>query len=69
MKKSGNFERFDHGYQINQMMYGQLTPPAYNLDNIDIPVYFFAGNQDLLADPVDTLALIRKLRNCPKLWI
>ena len=49
-------------------MYGQSTPPNYNLDYIDIPVYLFAASQDLLATPEDTLTLVTMLRNCPKLW-
>ena len=33
------------------LIYGNKTTPEYNLENIDIPVYMFVGNDDILATP------------------
>ena len=44
--KTGIFQRYDYGVTLNPFMYKQNTPPLYNLDNFDIPVYYFAGVHD-----------------------
>lgn len=34
-------------------LYGQKSPPDYNLGEIDFPVAMFNGDVDTLADPKD----------------
>jgi len=39
---------------MNKQIYGQTTPPAYNLQNIvDFPIAMFGGTEDELGDPTD----------------
>ena len=41
---------------MNFEVYGSRDPPAYNLTKISeskVPIALFAGDQDLLADPLD----------------
>ena len=47
---SPQFQRFDHGSNLNLKLYGQLNPPHYNLSNIEYAIAIFAGGQDKLAD-------------------
>lgn len=42
---------FDYGYIRNFATYRQIKPPAYNLKNIDTPVYMFVGKGDAVAPP------------------
>ena len=53
MFDSGYFLRYDHGKTQNMKKYGQQTPPAYNLTNIDFPIALFSGAEDGLARPDD----------------
>lgn len=57
LNKTGKFERFDHGND-NELHYGTLTPPEYNLSNIAVPTYLYHAEQDILVDKtgVDKLA-------------
>jgi gastric triacylglycerol lipase len=66
---NNRFERYDYGKALNLRIYGKPTPPEFDLGKIDIPVYFIAGNEDLLADPVDVNALVAGLTKSPKVWV
>ena len=37
----------------NQKLYGQPTPPSYDLSLLDFPLALFGGQQDKMADPTD----------------
>lgn len=51
---SGNFQSFDYGKKENQKVYGQATPPLYDLTKMSkVPIGMFTGTQDELADPTD----------------
>lgn len=54
---------------MNNAIYGQSLPLLYDLNNINIPVHFFAGKRDILVVPEDIMALFKEFKNCPKLWI
>ena len=69
MLTSGEFRKFDFGSEeLNMQKYGQPTPPAYNLTNIDIPVNLFIGMSDKLADPTDAKRLIDELKGSPDVF-
>jgi dienelactone hydrolase len=52
---------YDFGEDGNVAHYGQPTPPAYNLNNIKMPVSLFVGGADALADPADAQILKTEL--------
>jgi len=60
-KSDPQFMKFDFGRYENQKRYGQPTPPPYDFRNIKIPVAVFAGLQDTLADPGDSVILKNNL--------
>lgn len=43
---SGNFGQFDYGIVKNKRIYGQITPPNYNISLITAPVALFYGEND-----------------------
>ncbi|XP_013111658.2 lipase 3 [Stomoxys calcitrans] len=55
---AGRFCQMDYGEKKNNKLYGQPTPPEYNLENIMAPTYLYSSNNDGLCNPkdVDTLA-------------
>ena len=55
------FKKFDYGASINQQIYGQSTPPVYNLGNIRIPVSMLIGTKDPIADQRDNEILYSDL--------
>jgi len=46
----GKFRQFNYGILKNLIVYGQSTPPAYDIQKITCPVAFFYGDNDWLAD-------------------
>jgi lysosomal acid lipase/cholesteryl ester hydrolase len=54
------FKQYDYGSK-NQKIYGQKTPPFYNLSKITIPVHLYVGKYDKLADPEDSQHLFNQL--------
>ena len=51
---SGKWEAFDYGSAAeNRAHYGQDKPPAYDPKKIRVPLRWFAGNEDELADKTD----------------
>lgn len=58
------FNNFDYGKK-NEAVYGQKTPPVYNLSKIDFPVHLHVGNYDKLADVKDSTRLFNELTNSP----
>jgi len=59
--RSGKFEMFDFGTQGNIEHYNTSKPPAYNLQNIRVPIALFYGELDELADPTDVAHLLAEL--------
>ena len=58
-----NFQKYDYGSEENMKIYGQSTPPLYNLGNITHEVYLFAGDEDMLGDPTDVQRLKDEIVN------
>ncbi|XP_073841137.1 lipase 3-like [Musca autumnalis] len=59
----GRFCQMDYGEKKNKQIYGQPTPPDYNLDNIVAPTYLYSSNNDGLCGPKDVDILVSKLKN------
>lgn len=51
--KKAEFKQFDYGSRKNQVIYGQKTPPFYDLAKITFPVHLYVGKYDRLADIQD----------------
>eukprot|EP00741_Cyanophora_paradoxa_P005324 tig00000880_g5163.t1 len=49
------FQRYDYGAKGNLEKYGAFSPPAYSLGAVprSVPLAFFTGGRDWLADPED----------------
>jgi len=60
---SRKFQMYDYGSSKNKDRYGQVTPPQYDVSQIEVPTYLFWGDDDWLAPPADVEMLIPKLRN------
>ena len=56
-KAAPKFLKYDFGDRENEKIYGQKTPPEYDLTNINIPVRGFVGLDDELGDPTDNAFL------------
>ncbi|RZC40421.1 hypothetical protein BDFB_013020, partial [Asbolus verrucosus] len=41
----GRFRKFDYGGR-NMMLYGNSTPPDYNISRIEVPVFIFYASHD-----------------------
>ncbi|KAF5287942.1 hypothetical protein FQA39_LY15612 [Lamprigera yunnana] len=61
---SGNFEQYDYGPIKNMMIYKDIKPARYNLNQITTPVYIFYSKGDWLINPKDVNRLCRELVNC-----
>uniref|UniRef100_A0A1I8P4Y5 Partial AB-hydrolase lipase domain-containing protein n=1 Tax=Stomoxys calcitrans TaxID=35570 RepID=A0A1I8P4Y5_STOCA len=57
---SGRFCQMDYGTKKNNEIYGQPTPPDYNLENILAPTYFYSSQNDGLCNPKDVDTLVSK---------
>ncbi|KAK5978735.1 hypothetical protein GCK32_008193 [Trichostrongylus colubriformis] len=54
MVKTGSVAMLDLGEKRNLATYGQKIPPSYEFRNIStIPIYLFAGGNDILANNQD----------------
>lgn len=61
--RSGHFRRYDHGWIQNYIEYKQVTPPAYNLQNVKAKVAIYYSVADTLAVVNDVQRLARELPN------
>lgn len=59
----GGFREYDWGKKRNMEIYGNATPPAFDLSKITVPTALFVGSKDLLGDPRDAAALAKALPN------
>jgi len=59
---SKKFSAFDYGNE-NSDIYGQDTPPEYDLTKVNVPIGLYWGENDWLAHPSDILRLLTKLPN------
>eukprot|EP01097_Dermamoeba_algensis_P002507 TRINITY_DN1996_c0_g1_i2.p1 TRINITY_DN1996_c0_g1~~TRINITY_DN1996_c0_g1_i2.p1 ORF type:complete len:266 (-),score=58.06 TRINITY_DN1996_c0_g1_i2:446-1243(-) len=59
--KTGKFMKFDYGPIKNKQLYGNSTPPVYNIGAIKTPMIFYYGTEDMLADEEDVEYLISQV--------
>jgi len=60
---SGHFRQYDYGMLDNLFVYGQFTPPDYDLRKVTAPVALHYSENDWLAAIVDVDQLASKLPN------
>ncbi|XP_026482357.1 lipase 3-like [Ctenocephalides felis] len=51
--KSGNFEKYDYGWFKNNQIYGQASPPKYDLKKLTAPTYLYYSDKDKMVAPQD----------------
>ncbi|XP_075726488.1 tear acid lipase-like protein [Rhipicephalus microplus] len=55
--KAKNLIMYDHGEAENRRRYGQVTPPAYPLERIQLPIAMFSSPGDILSNTADVADL------------
>lgn len=60
---AGRFCQMDWGEKKNKEIYGQSSPPDYNLENIKAPTYLYSSENDALCNPLDVNTLVSKATN------
>lgn len=63
LMKSSHFRKFDRGYLRNQIIYGRMSPPDYNLANVKVPVALYFAENDLLVSISGVEKLAKQLPN------
>ncbi|XP_063913833.1 lipase 1-like [Zophobas morio] len=66
MIDSGNFCKYDFGTRRNLEIYGQETPPLYNLSKVTIPVALYYSSNDWVIDITNMDRLEKTLPNVVK---
>lgn len=61
--RSKTFRRYDYGMVRNMWHYGSVHPPAYNLNNVRVPVSLHYSDNDWVAGPADVHNLYNMLPN------
>ncbi|XP_013811209.1 lipase member K-like [Apteryx mantelli] len=61
--QSGTLKAFDGGSVYNNLRYGQMAPPLYNVRNMKVPTAIWYGGDDCLADPRDVALLLPQIAN------
>ncbi|CAH1179218.1 unnamed protein product [Phaedon cochleariae] len=61
--KTGQFKQYDHGWRNNLKIYGNETPPAYDLKKSTAPVALYYGPKDDLVSPKGAIATMKSLPN------
>jgi len=58
--RDGVVAKYNYGWPVNVMHYGEARPPVYNLSNIphDLPLFVSYGGQDALSDVRDVMLLL-----------
>uniref|UniRef100_A0A2P2JLZ6 Lipase n=2 Tax=Rhizophora mucronata TaxID=61149 RepID=A0A2P2JLZ6_RHIMU len=69
MIRKGTFSQYDFGVIKNLMVYGQVKPPAFNLNLIPktLPLWMCFGGHDALADVTDVHHTVSELQSKPEL--
>ncbi|XP_017023200.1 lipase 3 [Drosophila kikkawai] len=58
--KSHEFRQYDWGTKKNNELYGQDTPPVYDLSKITAPTHLYSSTNDALCGPEDVDTLVRE---------
>lgn len=57
------FQKYDFHYWSNLLIYGQFSPPQYDLTKVTAPVALFHSDADVTTQPQDVQMLKNKLPN------
>jgi len=60
---NGRFCFYDFGNRKNKQVYGQKSPPDFEISEITAPIYLMWGQNDWLGDPTDVAHLAPQLPN------
>ncbi|KAJ8667194.1 hypothetical protein QAD02_008856 [Eretmocerus hayati] len=60
---AGKLQMYDYGTIGNLAHYGRLSPPVYNLQNIETPIVMIYSKGDKIAAPEDSTDLVGVLKN------
>ena len=60
------FQMYDYGEKLNDIKYGQKTPPLYKSENIREAVHFFVGLGDTFGDSYDATKWFAEMVNADK---
>ena len=63
----GKFTRMDLGPVKNMRRYGTVSPPEYELTNVQAPTKFYVGDSDTLTKPKNIEKVKKKPLSCPPL--
>lgn len=44
------FQRYNYGFEKNRELYGSLTPPLYDLKNINVPLAMIFSDLDYMSE-------------------
>ncbi|XP_075726176.1 gastric triacylglycerol lipase-like [Rhipicephalus microplus] len=56
-----DFIMYDYGRPKNKERYGQVEPPAYDIDRITAKIALFSSEENTVADPEDVSLLVERL--------
>uniref|UniRef100_A0A8C6ZVV1 Lysosomal acid lipase/cholesteryl ester hydrolase-like n=2 Tax=Nothoprocta perdicaria TaxID=30464 RepID=A0A8C6ZVV1_NOTPE len=62
LKRADQFQAYDYGAKENIKKYNQSTPPAYEIEKINIPIAVWSGGDDKFADPKDMARLLPRIK-------
>lgn len=64
---SGDFRQYDHGKELNELIYQQSTPPSYNVQNINSCVNMYYSDNDYMS-AVEDVEYLATLLPCVELY-
>lgn len=59
--RSGNFQDYDFGKELNLRKYGTVKPPLFNLSKAAVPIALFMGSEDELSTTTDNKRMVQEL--------
>lgn len=66
---SGRFRQFDFGYIKNLIHYKSLSPPEYDLNNVNVPVAIYYAQNDWVCSTKDVKRLQKSLPNVTQAYL
>ncbi|KAL7041838.1 hypothetical protein ACKWTF_000921 [Chironomus riparius] len=60
---SSKFRQYDYGADRNLRIYNSTIPPGYHLENVNVPLYFYVGEEDSIFNRKDSEFLAKSLKN------
>jgi len=60
---SGKMQKYDYGVEENLERYGSESPPKYDLETVNVPIYAYYANEDLFSPAGSVKPLLQILPN------